>query len=373
MRIAVLTGGGDCAGLNAAIRAVVRTAGHRLGASVLGYRRGFEGVLDGDSVELDAEVVRGTLPRGGTMLGTSRSSQRLIEGGPDPLIKQFEADGVDALVAIGGEGTLITTNRIAEAGFPVVAVPKTIDNDVAGTDICIGFDTALTVATEAVDRLHTTAESHDRLMIIEVMGRNTGHIAAGAGIAGGAAAILVPEAPVDVDEIAHRLIARHERSRSASIVVVAEGAIVSADGSNTEAAATTTITAAVTQDLAGQNPAPQNSAPQKPGEWGGRVLGGVGQLVSELLAERTGFEVRTTVLGHIQRGGPPTAADRLLGSRLGARAVEVLIEGEKGVLVGLYSTDIVLRPLSEVAGKVRSLAGDELALLEHITTAPAVQ
>lgn len=344
MRIAVLTGGGDCAGLNAAIRAVVRTAGHRLGAGVLGYRRGFEGILDDDSVELDAEVVRGTLPRGGTMLGTSRSTRRLVDGGTDPLIAQLTADGVDALVAIGGEGTLITTERLAAAGFPVVAVPKTIDNDVAGTDICIGFDTALTVATEAVDRLHTTAESHDRIMILEVMGRHTGHIAAGAGIAGGAAAILVPEAPVDIDEIAHRLIARHDRSRSASIVVVAEGAIIT-----------------------GTEP-PEQSVD----EWGARVPEGMGHLVGDLLAERTGFEVRTTVLGYIQRGGQPTAADRLLGSRLGARAVEVLIEGEVGVLIGLYSTDIVLRPLAEVAGQVRSVAGDELALLEHITTAPSL-
>ena len=362
MRIAVLTGGGDCAGLNAAIRAVVRTAGHRLGNSVLGYRRGFEGVLDDDSVKLDAEVVRGTLPRGGTMLGTSRSTRRLVDGGPDPLISQFQTDGVDALVAIGGEGTLITTERIAAAGFPVVAVPKTIDNDVAGTDVCIGFDTALGVATEAVDRLHTTAESHDRLMILEVMGRHTGHIAAGAGIAGGAAAILVPEVKAEIDEIAQRLIARHERSRSASIVVVAEGAVVDAGPPNAGSPV-----AAGNSRSAAQLPAPAKD------QWGNRVTGGVAILVGELLAERTGFDVRTTVLGHIQRGGPPTAADRLLGSRLGARAVEVLIEGEKGVLVGLHSTEIVLRPLAEVAGKVRSLAGDELALLEHITTAPSLK
>ncbi len=355
MRIAVLTGGGDCAGLNAAIRAVVRIAGHRLGASVLGYKSGFKGVLAADSIELDAEVVRGTLPRGGTMLGTSRSSRHMVEDGPDPLIKQFTADGVDALVAIGGEGTLITTERIAAAGFPVVAVPKTIDNDVAGTDVCIGFDTALTVATEAVDRLHTTAESHDRLMILEVMGRHTGHIAAGAGIAGGAAAILVPEAPVDIDEIASRIIARHDNSRSASIVVVAEGADVASENG---------------KDTGSEDPAPVIEIAN---EWGGRVPGGVGRLVADQLAKRTGFEIRTTVLGHIQRGGPPTAADRLLGSRLGARAVEVLLEGEQGVLVGLHSTDIVSRPLSEVAGKVRYLTGDELALLEQISTAPILR
>ncbi len=347
MRIAVLTGGGDCAGLNAAIRAIVRIAGHRLSSSVLGYKSGFKGVLEADSIELNPETVRGTLPRGGTMLGTSRSSRRLVEGGPEPLIKQFTADGVEALIAIGGEGTLVTTEQIASAGFPVVAVPKTIDNDVAGTDVCIGFDTALNVATEAVDRLHTTAESHDRLMILEVMGRHTGHIAAGAGIAGGAAAILVPEAPVDIDEIAQRIIARHDNSRSASIVVVAEGAGVASEGSE--------------------------QIIEVADEWGGRVPGGVGRLVADQLAKRTGFEVRTTVLGHIQRGGPPTAADRLLGSRLGARAVEVLLEGEQGVMVGLHSTGMALRPLSEIAGKVRYLAGDELALLEQISTAPILR
>ncbi len=341
----MLTGGGDCAGLNAAIRAVVRTAGHELSRSVVGYRRGWNGVLDGDSIELDPDAVRGTLPRGGTMLGTSRSSRRLQTEGPAALIFQLERDGVEALVTIGGDGTLITSHRLSEAGFPVVAVPKTIDNDVYGTDVCIGFDTALGVATEAVDRLHTTAQSHDRIMVLEVMGRETGHIAAGAGIAGGAAAILVPESPFNIDEIAERLIARHHRDRNASIVVVAEGAIPDDD---------------VTVPDTGTD------------EWGNRVLDGMGQFVGDLLGQRTGFETRTTVLGYIQRGGPPSPSDRLLGSRLGARAVEVLMEGCTGHLVGVHSTEIALRPLGEVAGRTRYLTGDQLELLDLITTAPVL-
>lgn len=341
----MLTGGGDCAGLNAAIRAVVRTAGHELDRSVIGYRRGWNGVLEGDSIELDADAVRGVLPRGGTMLGTSRSSRRLQTEGPAPLIAQLERDRVDALVTIGGDGTLMTSSRLSEAGFPVLAIPKTIDNDVYGTDVCIGFDTALGVATEAVDRLHTTAESHDRIMVLEVMGRSAGHIAAGAGIAGGAAAVLVPEASFNIDEIAERLIARHHRSRNASIVVVAEGAI---------------------PDQSVQ--IPQTDTDQ----WGNRVLGGMGQFVSELLAERTGFDTRTTVLGYIQRGGPPSPSDRLLGSRLGARSVEFLMEGRSGELVGVHSTKVSLRPLEEVAGRTRYLTDDQLEMLDLITTAPTL-
>ena len=224
MRLGVLTGGGDCAGLNAAVRAVVRTAYLRLGTEVVGYRRGWAGVIENDSVTLDNEAVRGLLPQGGTSLGTSRSHPGLLNGDPAKLVAQLEADGVDALVAIGGDGTLFTTQMLHEAGFPVVAVPKTIDNDVEGTDVSIGFDTALAVATEAVDRLHTTAASHDRLMILEVMGRHAGHLAAGAGIAGGAAAVLVPERPFDIADIASQITRRHGAGRHASIVVVAEGA-----------------------------------------------------------------------------------------------------------------------------------------------------
>ncbi len=345
MRIGVLTGGGDCAGLNAAIRGVVRAAGHELDRSVIGYRRGWNGVLEGDSVKLDSEAMRGALPRGGTMLGTSRSSRRLETEGVAPLMAQLERDGVDALVTIGGDGTLITAGRLSEAGFPVIAVPKTIDNDVEGTDVCIGFDTALGVATEAVDRLHTTAESHNRIMVLEVMGRQAGHIAAGAGIAGGAAAILVPEAPFNIDGIAERLIARHHRDRNASIVVVAEGALP--DGS-VEAPDTGTD------------------------EWGNRILDGMGLFVGDLLAERTGYDTRTTVLGYIQRGGPPTPGDRLLGSRLGARAVEVLMEGTSGCMVGVHSTGIALQPLAEVAGRTRYLSEDQLELLDLISTAPVL-
>jgi len=344
MRLAVLTGGGDCAGLNAAIRAVVRTADHRLGETVIGYRNGWNGITEGLRDVLDPEAVRGVLTHGGTMLGASRSHRSLAEAGPDPLIAQLQKDGVDALVAIGGDGTLMTTCMLHEAGFPVVALPKTIDNDVEGTDVSIGFDTALTVATDAVDRLHTTAQSHDRLMVLEVMGRHAGHLAAGSGVSGGAAAILVPEQPFDIDEIAARLLRRHRlMGRSASIVVVAEGA----------------------------SPRPGTVAlpPPRYDEWGKPVVGGMGALCSEWLAERTGFEIRTTVLGHIQRGGRPTAADRFIASRLGSRAADLLIDGVSGYLVGVAGAGIGLSPLNEVAGRTRLLSHEELAMLDPLTTA----
>ena len=343
MRLGVLTGGGDCAGLNAAVRAVVRTAYLRLGTEVVGYRRGWAGVIENDSVTLDNEAVRGLLPQGGTSLGTSRSHPGLLNGDPAKLVAQLEADGVDALVAIGGDGTLFTTQMLHEAGFPVVAVPKTIDNDVEGTDVSIGFDTALAVATEAVDRLHTTAASHDRLMILEVMGRHAGHLAAGAGIAGGAAAVLVPERPFDIADIASQITRRHGAGRHASIVVVAEGA----------------------------TPAPHTMPDFDPGidQWGRVRPKGIGDVVGGKLAELTGFETRTTVLGHIQRGGSPTAADRLIASRLGVAAVETLVAGNSGVLVGVHGTGTAMTPLAEVAGKTRLLIEEQLSLLGPMTTA----
>lgn len=343
MRIGVLTGGGDCAGLNAAIRAVVRTAHFHFNTSVVGYQRGWNGVLDGESTPLVPDDVRGVFTQGGTFLGTSRSRPELVEGGAAPLIDQLERDGVDALVAIGGDGTLVTTGMLHDAGFPVVAVPKTIDNDVEGTDVSIGYDTALAVATDAVERLHTTAESHDRLMVLEVMGRHAGHLAAGAGIAGGAAAVLVPEQPFDIEVVAEQISRRHDHGRHASIVVVAEGA----------------TPARVVPLEAGQ--------PVDP--WGRRRLSGVGELVGRLLEELTGFETRTTVLGHIQRGGSPTASDRLVASRLGAAAVETLAAGTSGRLVGIAGTDTSLVPLGDVAGRTRLLPPQMIDLLAPMTTA----
>lgn len=343
MRLGLLTGGGDCAGLNAAVRAVVRTAQHRYGTTVVGYRRGWNGILDDDRVHLDADAVRGILPHGGTILGTSRSQPGLFAAGAGPIIDRLRADGVEALVAIGGDGTLMTTNLLHEAGFPVVAIPKTIDNDVEGTDVSIGFNTALSVATEAVDRLHTTATSHDRVMVLEVMGRHAGHLAAGAAVAGGAAVVLVPEQPFVIDEVAEALRRRHETGRFASIVVVAEGAVPAA-GSGVE--------------LEVQHDA-----------WGKPVVGGIGDLVGRFLEQATGFETRTTVLGHIQRGGSPTAADRLVGSRLGVHAVEALQAGHGGSLVGVAGDGLSLRPLAEVAGRTRVLTQEQVARLLPLTTA----
>ena len=339
MRLAVLTGGGDCAGLNAAIRAVVRTAHELTGRSVIGYRRGWEGVLAGDTVELTPEEVRGILPVGGTMLRTSRSKPGMLDDDGRALLDAFARDGIDALIAIGGEGTLVTTATLAAAGFDVVAVPKTIDNDVAGTEVSIGFNTALTVATDAVDRLHTTADSHDRVMVLEVMGRHAGHLAAGAGMAGGAAAVLVPERRTSLDDIATRLLARHQQGRQSSIVVVAEGAQVSG---------------------VGKRPTDR---------WGQPVVGGVGQLVADEISHRTGFETRATVLGHIQRGGAATATDRLVASRLGSRAVEAATSGGSGYLVGIAGNDTRLVSIGDVAGMTRTLSRVELALLERMTTA----
>jgi len=347
MRIGVLTGGGDCAGLNAAIRAVVRTAHHNLHTDVVGYKRGWNGIIDGDSMVLDNETVRGVLSHGGTMLGTSRSHPDLLRQGAQPFIDHLHRDGVDALVAIGGDGTLHTTLMLHEAGFPVVAIPKTIDNDVYGTDICIGYDTALTVATDAVDRLHTTAESHDRLMVLEVMGRHAGHLAAGAGIAGGAAAVLIPEQPFDIDHVADQLTRRHQDGRSASIVVVAEGA----------------------------TPVPNTIVEYDPAmdQWGRPQLGGTGELVGNVLAKLTGYETRTTVLGHIQRGGSPTAADRLLASSLGAASIEVLAAGGGGNLVGTNGGKVGLRPIAETVGKTRVLSSEQIALLIPMTTASSIR
>ncbi|MFT5222533.1 MAG: phosphofructokinase-like protein [Glaciecola sp.] len=343
MRLAVLTGGGDCAGLNAAVRAVVRTAEHSLGSTVVGYRRGWNGIFESDSIELSNEEVRGILPHGGTILGTSRSQPGVFAQGAQPIIDRLVADGVDALVAIGGDGTLMTTDLLHRAGFPVVAIPKTIDNDVEGTDVSIGFNTALSVATDAVDRLHTTAASHDRVMVLEVMGRHAGHLALGAAVAGGAAVVLVPEQPFVIDEVAEALRRRHTRGRYASIVVVAEGA----------------------------HPVPGTVPEQKVrlDAWGKPIVGGVGDLVGRLLEQATTFETRTTVLGHIQRGGSPTAADRFVASRLGVRAVEALAAGDGGHLVGIDGDGLALRPLGEVAGRTRLLSTKVLAQLQPLTTA----
>jgi 6-phosphofructokinase 1 len=322
-RVGILTGGGDCPGLNAVIRAVVRRAEHAPGWNCVGFRRGWAGVLEADSFELRRASTVAILSRGGTILGTSRTNPYAKgQDGTERVRSVLAAQGVDALVAIGGEDTLGVANRLAEAGVPVVGVPKTIDNDLGGTEVTFGFHTAVQIATDAIDRLRTTAESHDRVMVVEVMGRHAGWIAAYAGIAGGADAILVPEWPFDTGEVCELLRTRHASGAQYSIVVVSEGA------RSKDASADTTAAAGVDA-------------------FGHARLGGVAVALSSLIEERTGFETRYTILGHIQRGGTPTAYDRVLATRFGVAAMDAVYEGRFGEMVALRSDEIVLVPLGD--------------------------
>jgi ATP-dependent phosphofructokinase / diphosphate-dependent phosphofructokinase len=315
MRIGVLTGGGDCPGLNAVIRAVVRR-GIRAEHSFLGFRHGWAGVLADEASELTLEGTAGILPRGGTILGTSRTNPYADgQDGTARVRQTLEARGVDALVPIGGEDTLGVALRLHEAGVAVVGVPKTIDNDLDGTDMTFGFQTAVQIVTDAIDRLHTTAESHNRVMVVEVMGRHAGWIATYAGIAGGADAILVPERPFDIDEVVAQVRRRHARGRSFSIVVVAEGA-TSREG--TLQTRTGTATDA----------------------FGHARLGGVGVALESEIERLTGFETRVTILGHVQRGGSPVAFDRVLATRFGVAAMDAAAAGRFGTMVGLSGTEI---------------------------------
>ena len=322
-RLAVLTGGGDCPGLNAAIRATVRGAiGH--GFEVIGVRRGFHGLATGNTVALDRDAVGGILPRGGTILGSSSFDPEREPGGVASILATTAGLELDGLVAIGGEGTLSIASRLhAEHGFRVVGVPKTIDNDIAGTDVTIGFDTAVQICTEAIDRLHTTAESHNRVMVVEVMGRDTGWIAAAAGIAGGADVILVPEVPRTIEDVGDHLRRRHELGRDFSIVVVAEGYRVTRASGAQDAAVV-----------------------REPDEHGYERPGGIGQAVADEIESLTGFDTRVTVLGHVQRGGTPTARDRLLATRLGLRAADLAAAGEWGRMAAVQGNEIVDVPLA---------------------------
>jgi 6-phosphofructokinase 1 len=324
MRLGVLTGGGDCPGLNAAIRAIVRGSVAR-GHEVLGIRHGWRGVAERSTVPLDRRAVAGILPRGGTILGTSSYDCFREERGVDLVRGATSALGLDGVVAIGGEGTLGVAHRLhAELDFPVVGVPKTIDNDIGGTDVTIGFDTAVHVCTSALDRLHTTAESHNRVMVVEVMGRNTGWIAAASGIAGGADVILVPEVPMAIEDVAEHIAARHEEGKDFSIVVVAEGYGLTRRSGEREAP--------VVQDL---------------DEYGYARLGGVGRVVADELTRLTGFDTRVTVLGHVQRGGTPTARDRFLATRLGLRAAELADARKWGRMAAVNGNEVVDVALSE--------------------------
>jgi ATP-dependent phosphofructokinase / diphosphate-dependent phosphofructokinase len=322
-RIGLLTGGGDCPGLNAVIRAVVRRGLSEDGHSVVGFRHGWAGVLEDDASELTLQSTAGILPRGGTILGTSRTNP-FADGqdGTTAIRRTLAARGVDALLPIGGEDTLGVALRLHREGVPIVGVPKTIDNDLGGTDLTFGFQTAVQIVTDAIDRLHTTAESHNRVMVVEVMGRHAGWIATYAGIAGGADAILVPERPFDVDVLVAHLRRRHGRGRSFSIVVVAEGAT------------------------------PRDGSLQTPPEsvtdaFGHVRLGGIGVTLEAEIESRTGFETRVTILGHVQRGGTPVAFDRVLATRFGVAAMDAAAAGRFGTMVGLRGTEIIEVSLQE--------------------------
>ncbi|HEV3002350.1 MAG TPA: 6-phosphofructokinase [Solirubrobacteraceae bacterium] len=328
-RIGVLTGGGDCPGLNAVIRAVVRR-GSQLGHEFAGYRHGWAGVLAGESVELTPESTRGILPRGGTILGTSRTNPYKQDGGGERVRETMRRDGVDALIPIGGEDTLGVAGRLHDEGVPVVGVPKTIDNDLAGTDFTFGFQTAVQIATDAIDRLHTTAESHNRVIVVEVMGRHAGWIAAHSGMAGGADVILVPERRFDVEEVCARVRRRHESGRTFSIVVVAEGALPVDDS-----------------EVA--------SLHQGTDAFGHARLGGIAVHLEQQIERRTGYETRMTILGHVQRGGTPLAYDRVLGTRFGVAAIEAADEGDFGQMVALRGTEIVRVPLGDALAEPKLL------------------
>ncbi|MGA0209096.1 MAG: 6-phosphofructokinase [Candidatus Nanopelagicales bacterium] len=328
MRVGVLTGGGDCPGLNAVIRAVVRRGVSEYGFEFTGFRDGWKGPLEGLTMELGIPQVRGILPRGGTILGSSRTNPVKIDGGIERIKDNMKQLGVDALVAIGGEDTLGVATALTEAGLPAVGVPKTIDNDLSATDYTFGFDTAVTVATEAIDRLHTTAESHHRILICEVMGRHAGWIALHSGMAGGANVILIPEVPFDVDQVVGWVDSRF-RSHYAPIICVAEGALPK-DGD--------LITKDASLDA-----------------FGHVKLSGIGEWLAGQIEERTGKEARTTVLGHIQRGGTPTAFDRVLATRFGLNAIEAVKDEAWGSMVALHGTDIVRVPLQEATGTLKTV------------------
>jgi ATP-dependent phosphofructokinase / diphosphate-dependent phosphofructokinase len=320
MRIGVLTGGGDCPGLNAVIRGIVRKGINVHGHEFVGFRYGWAGVLKNEAMDLTNETTRGILHRGGTILGSSRTNPYKVDGGVDRVREAMRQRGLNALIPIGGEDTLGVARRLVDEGIPVVGVPKTIDNDVAGTDFTFGFQTAVQIATDAIDRLHTTAESHNRVIIVEVMGRHVGWIATYSGLAGGADVILVPERPFDIDEVCSSIKRRHAKGSTFSIVVVAEGAtpqdgdIVSEFGGATDA-------------------------------FGHVRLGGIAVALEKAIEERTGFESRMTILGHVQRGGTPVAYDRVLGTRFGVAAIDAVTDGDYGKMVALQGTEIVRVPL----------------------------
>jgi ATP-dependent phosphofructokinase / diphosphate-dependent phosphofructokinase len=338
MRVAMLTGGGDCPGLNAVMRAVVRKGEMTYGDQLIGFRDGWRGPIEGHVEPVSVATFRGTLPRGGTVLGSSRTNPYKVEGGPEKVKATLADNGIDALIAIGGEDTLGVASKLAADGVAVVGVPKTIDNDLSATELTFGFDTAVQVCVDAIDRLHTTAESHDRVMVVEVMGRHAGHIATWAAIAGGATECLIPERPFDIDEVCTMLRRRHQGGRFASIVVVAEGA--------TPKEGTLSV------------------ASGEVDAFGHARLGGIGDALARAIEERTGYETRAVVLGHVQRGGTPTAFDRVLATRFGIAAIDAVHDGDFGKMVALRSGSIARVPLSEGTDELKLVDPEIFAVAE---------
>lgn len=338
MRVGVLTGGGDCPGLNAVIRGIVRKGINHYGDTIIGFRQGWKGPIEDLTVELTVDNTRGILHRGGTILKTSRTNPFKVEDGVAKIAATLKRHEIDCLIPIGGEDTLGAANKLHGEGIDVIGVPKTIDNDLSGTDVTFGFDTAVNIATEAIDRLHSTAESHNRVIVCEVMGRHAGWIAMHAGLAGGADVILIPEFPFDIDKVVEHLKNRHSKGSNFSIVVVAEGAL------------------------------PQEgefaTLSQGTDAFGHARLGGMAQALEKEIESRTGFETRHTVLGHIQRGGAPSAFDRVLGTRFGVAAIDAVHAGERGKMVALRSTDIEVIPLQEAVGTMKLVDEEFYALAQ---------
>lgn len=337
MRVGILTGGGDCPGLNAVIRAVVRKGIFHHQDEFVGFLEGWRGVVENQTRSLDLAAVSGILHLGGTILRTSRTNPRKIEGGIDKCLASIDANRLDALITIGGDDTQGVANALIEKGVKVVGVPKTIDNDLSGTDACFGFDTAVSIATEAIDRLHSTAEAHNRVIVCEVMGRDAGWIAITSGVAGGADAIFVPEKPIDIDAAVKAIHERRSRGKLFSIIVVAEGAKL--PGTEKQATHGSKVDA-----------------------FGHARLAGIGQAVAEAIEEKTGLETRSVNLGHTQRGGTPTAHDRMLATRYGSAAIDLVHQGAFGRLVVLRGTEITHIPLQDAIAKTRTVDEDLLEL-----------
>ena len=341
VRVGILTGGGDCPGLNAVIRAAVRKGERAYGDELIGFRDAWDGVMERRTMPLSVESMRGTLPKGGTVLGTRRGSPFDTPDGVEQVKSTLSDLALDGLIVIGGNGSLSIACKLhAEEGLPIIGVPKTIDNDIVGTDVTFGFNTAVQIATDAIDRLHTTAESHDRVLVVEVMGRHTGWIATYAGIAGGATAVLVPEIPFDLDALCEALSRRHDRGRYASIVVVAEGAVPKKGTLEVE--------------------------DEEIDQFGHVRLGGIASRIAHTIGERTGFETRVVQLGHIQRGGTPTAFDRVLSTRFGVGAIDAVHDEQWGKMTVLRGDQVVYEDLTVAVGKTRTVDMDLVAdVAEH--------